>query len=102
MCSHRGSQKPPAPCLHSPGKGVLAPYLLPAAPGVPGTLMVATLPSHGPQVDRCPKLRVATQGLAKARGATGLTAGRAKKETPMRVNVAARSLPFQVWGYLSP
>lgn len=26
----------------------------------------------------------------------------AKKETPMRVKVAARSLPFQVWGYLSP
>lgn len=35
-------------------------------------------------------------------GTTGLTAGRAKKETPMRVKVAARSLPFQVWGYLSP
>lgn len=31
-----------------------------------------------------------------------LTAGRAKKETPMSVKVAASSRPFQVWGYLSP
>lgn len=35
-------------------------------------------------------------------GGAGLTAGRAKKETPMSVKVAARSLPFHVWGYLSP
>lgn len=37
-----------------------------------------------------------TPASSKAERRAGLTAGRAKKETPMRVNVAARSLPFQV------
>lgn len=31
-----------------------------------------------------------------------LTAGKAKKDTPIRVNVAARRRPFHVMGYLSP
>lgn len=37
-----------------------------------------------------------THNIPKAERHAGLTAGRAKKETPMRVNVAANSLPFQV------
>lgn len=63
------------------------------------TILGALLLTHVPPV--------VTQGACdsaptKDRKETRLTAGRAKKETPMRVNVAARSLPFQVWGYLSP
>lgn len=39
---------------------------------------------------------------AQVSSALSLTAGRAKKETPMSVKVAASSRPFQVCGYLSP
>lgn len=82
-----------------PGHGVLASAASTPAWGearqVPWTLLLP-----GPQ-----RWRVVWRPGACAlphRRVCRFTAGRAKKETPMRVKVAASSLPFQVWGYLSP
>lgn len=64
-----------------------------------------------PRYDSCVFVRFPRNNLLKAcltlfvhfpSNPRRLTAGRAKKDTPISVKVAARSRPFQVMGYLSP
>lgn len=94
------------PPLQSSGNKASDPELPPPAPGGCEPAGSRSCPRSHP--GNCAQGPVVTWGAyktsspSKAGRAAGLTAGSAKKETPMRVKVAARSLPFQVCGYLSP